>query len=348
MKTKYILPESLDKNSVPQVYEQCSKNEDLLYLDFSRVVSIDSAGVALVDYLKNKIPQLQLLNISDSITETMQTFKTELVPETDSRKENYFERIGEKTVEFAKSFKEALFLTADISFWSFISIFNRKGHRKGAVVQQSLLIGVDALGIISLLSIILGLIIALQSAAQLRQFGANIFIADLIAIAMVREVGPMMTAIILAGRSGSAIASEIATMKVTEELDALRMMAINPVRYVMVPKFSAITICMPFLVIWSTAIGILGGLVIAVFYLDLSVTAYMTEIFEVLTLKDILVGLSKSIIFAWVIVIIGSYFGLNVEGGAEGVGKVTTKSVVVSIFMVIFFDVIFSLLYLGG
>jgi phospholipid/cholesterol/gamma-HCH transport system permease protein len=158
----------------------------------------------------------------------------------------------------------------------------------------------------------------------------------------------MMTAIILAGRSGSAIASEIATMKVTEELDALRMMAINPVRYVMVPKFSAITICMPFLVIWSTAIGILGGLVIAVFYLDLSVTAYMTEIFEVLTLKDILVGLSKSIIFAWVIVIIGSYFGLNVEGGAEGVGKVTTKSVVVSIFMVIFFDVIFSLLYLGG
>jgi phospholipid/cholesterol/gamma-HCH transport system permease protein len=317
-------------------------------LDFNRVVTIDSAGVALIDHLKKHNSGLQLQNVSKSVTETMQTFKTESITTTKIDKENYFERLGGNVFSFWSSFKESLFLTADISFWSFISIFNRKGHRKGAVIQQSLLIGVDALGILSLLSIILGLIIALQSAAQLRQFGANIFIADLIAISMVREMGPMMTAIILAGRSGSAIASEIATMKVTEELDALKMMAINPVRYVMVPKFSAITICMPFLVIWATAVGILGGLVIAVSYLDLSVTAYMTEIFKVLTIKDILVGLSKSVIFAWVIVIIGSYFGLNVQGGAEGVGKVTTKSVVTSIFMVILLDAIFSLLYLGG
>ena len=215
------------------------------------------------------------------------------------------------------------------------------------MIKQSLLIGVDALGIVGLLSLIIGLILALQSAAQLRQYGASIFVADLIAISMVREMGPIMTAIMIAGRSGSAIASEIATMQVTEEIDALKMMAINPVRYIVVPKVHAITICMPLLVTLSTIIGIFGGLIIATTYLDLSAVSYFTEIFKVLSLKDIMVGLSKSFAFAWVIVFIGSYYGFNVKGGAEGVGKATTLSVVASIFAIIVLDVIFSFMYLG-
>ncbi|MBU0567119.1 ABC transporter permease, partial [bacterium] len=219
-------------------------------------------------------------------------------------------------------------------------------QRRGSTIAQSLLIGVDALGIIGLLSLIIGLILALQSAAQLRQFGASIFVADLIAISMVREMGPMMTAIIVAGRSGSSIAAEIATMKVTEEIDALKMMAINPIRYVVVPKLHAITICMPFLVVISTIIGIVGGLIIAVTYLDLSVISYFNEAIGVLSLKDVLVSLTKSIFFSWVIVIIASYYGFKVQGGAEGVGKATTASVVASIFAVIVLDALFSLIFL--
>jgi len=244
------------------------------------------------------------------------------------------------------STKEMLLLTAEVVVWSILDLFSSKGRKKGAVFHQSIVLGVNAFTIISLMSFILGLILALQSAAQLRQFGANIFVADLLAISMVREMGPMMTAIIIAGRSGSSIASEIATMKVSEELDALKTMAINPLRYVVVPKFIAITFCMPLLVMTSIAMGIIGGLVVAVTYLDLSMYAFFNELFTVLTIKDITIGLSKSFFFAWNIVLIGSYFGLKVEGGAEGVGKVTTQSVVVSIFSVIIFDAIFSLFYM--
>jgi len=199
---------------------------------------------------------------------------------------------------------------------------------------------------VALLSFIIGLILALQAAAQLRLVGANIFVADLVAVAMVREMGPMMTAILIAGRSGSAMAAEIATMKVSEEIDALRTMAIDPVRYVIVPKLLAITLCSPLLVTLSTLIGIFGGLVIAVAYLHLPVAAYTNEAIKVLRAVDILSGLTKSIVFAWLIAVISSYCGLRAAGGAEGVGRETTSSVVASIFAVIVADVVFSLVYL--
>jgi phospholipid/cholesterol/gamma-HCH transport system permease protein len=288
----------------------------------------------------------ELINAADGVQSTINTFSSIRLTSPEKKKtDNIFIRIGGSLFSWFESSKSAFYLVADIYYWSFIGLFDKKGQRKGSVIQQSVLIGVDALGIICLLSLILGLILALQSAAQLRQFGANIFVADLIAISMVTEMGPILTAIILAGRSGSAIASEIATMQVTEEIDALKMMAINPIRYVVVPKFHAITICIPLLVTASTLIGIFGGLIIAVTYLDLSAIVFFNRVFEVLTLKDVLVGLGKSYFFAWVIVIIGSYYGFNVKGGAEGVGKVTTQSVVASIFWIIILDAISSLIF---
>ena len=156
----------------------------------------------------------------------------------------------------------------------------------------------------------------------------------------------MMTAIIIAGRSGSAIASEIATMQVTEEIDALKMMALNPIRYVVVPKFHAITIVMPILVAFSILVGEIGGCIIALGYLDISLETFVSRSIDIISIKDLIISFGKSIWFAWVIVIIGSYYGFQVKGGAEGVGKATTSSVVSSIFAVIVFDAIFSLLYL--
>jgi len=339
---------NLVKENLPDLLSKIEdlRKEPITKIDLKSVNYIDSAGVIFLDEILMIFGKASLINKSVKIASAINKFSSLHLTQTEPvKKENFFLAIGSFLYQWKDSFIWGLYLTADILYWSVIGIFRSKGRRKDAVVAQSLLIGVDAMGIIALLSFVLGLIIALQSAAQLRQFGANIFIADLIAISMVREMGPMMTAIIVAGRSGSSIASEIATMKVTEELDALRMMALDPIRYVIVPKFHAITLCMPLLVTLATLIGIGGGLVIAVTYLDLSVVSYVNEVINILTLKDVLIGLMKSLFFAWVIVIISSYYGLRVKGGAEGVGKVTTMSVVASIFWVIILDAVNSIIF---
>jgi len=260
----------------------------------------------------------------------------------------FYEALDEKLRQSKTNFLTLLYLVADIFYWSVVGLFRRRGQRKGSFVQQSLLIGVDALAIVGLIAFLIGLILALQSAAQLRQFGANIFVADLIGIAMLREMGPIMTAIVVAGRSGSAIASEIATMVVTEEIDALQTMALNPIRFVVVPKFHAITLTMPLLTIFADLLGILGGFIIGITYLQLSAAAFINELLTVLFLKDVMTGLFKSVVFAWIIVIVGSYFGMQVKGGAEGVGRATTASVVASIFYVIVADSILGLIFYFG
>ena len=340
----------LTKHTVPALNDEFSKYSDrtITTIDLQQITKVDSAGIAFVD---DMVSRLELdpdasLSMNKLVKTAYYIFTSaKLKPVIKKKKLDLFTQLGSGSVDFIKSVKDGLYLIADISYWSFVGIFDKKGQRKGSVIQQALFIGVDALGIIALLSMILGLILALQSAAQLRQFGANIFVADLMAVSMVTEMGPILTAIILAGRSGSSIASEIATMQVTEEIDALKMMAINPIRYIVVPKFHAITICIPLLVTASTLIGIFGGLIIAITYLDLSATVFINRVFEVLTLRDAIIGLGKSYFFAWVIVIIGSYYGFNVKGGAEGVGKVTTQAVVASIFWVIILDAINSLIF---
>ena len=345
-----FLERELTKFTVPDLLHELSyyKGKEISTIDLSEVSSIDSAGTAFLDELVLNLQEFnpRIVNKNKIVENAISTFTSlSLKKSISPQKDNFFISVGEGLLRFRDSIGDAIYLVADIFYWSSVGLFNKKGQRKGSIIQQSLLLGVDAVGIIALLSFILGLLLALQSAAQLRQFGANIFVADLMAISMVTEMGPMLTAIILAGRSGSSIASEIGTMKVTEEIDALRMMAINPIRYVVVPKFLAITICIPLLVTLSTLVGIFGGLLIAVTYLDLSAIVFFDRVFEILTMKDALVGLGKSFFFAWVIVIIGSYYGFKVKGGAEGVGRVTTQSVVASIFWVIILDAISSLIF---
>ncbi len=345
-----FLDGAVTKVTVPALFAE-QKNLDLTSItsiDGKNITELDSAGVAFIDgvLLQAKLTSSALVHFTSDHREQYHTFSSlalDAAPHVQSVP--VFQQIGEGVLQWVSSLQDALYLTADIAFWSVVGLFNHKGQRKGAVEQQSLLIGVNAVGIVGLLSLVLGLILALQSAAQLRQFGANIYVADLIAISMVREMGPIITAILLAGRSGSAIASEIASMKVSEEIDALKMMAINPIRYIVVPKFHAITICMPLLVTLSNLVGILGGLIIGITYLDLSPTAFLNEVLNVLVLRDIVISLAKSEIFAWAIVIIGSYFGFHVKGGAEGVGRATTNSVVASIFAIILVDAIFSLVF---
>jgi phospholipid/cholesterol/gamma-HCH transport system permease protein len=223
-----------------------------------------------------------------------------------------------------------------------------KNQRKGEFINQSMLIGMDAFPIVALIAFLIGFILALQSAAQLRQFGAAIYVADLIAISMTREMGPLITAIIFAGRSGSAIASELATMVVTEETDALKSMGLNPIGYVLAPKIYAITVMMPLLTVLSVIIGIVGAMVIGYTYLDIGPQAFYQEVMTVLLLRDIVTGLIKSLIFAWIIVLTGAFYGFRVKGGSEGVGRATTASVVASIFLVIVADSILGMIFYFG
>ncbi len=327
-----------------------ANKQDTFLFDLSEIRSIDSAGIAFLDEMKISYQaKIQIINIPSKIEKAIQSFSSQTTPiKRIISKPILFERLGDKVYRSLEKFKKVLYLTADIFYWSVVGLFRRKGQREGSFIQQSLLIGVDALLIVGLISFLIGLILALQSAAQLRQFGANIFIADLIGIAMFKEMGPIMTAIVVAGRSGSAIASEVATMVVTEEVDALKTMALNPIRYIIVPKFHAITITMPLLTILSDLIGILGGFVIGITYLQLSPAAFYNELMTVLVLRDVFTGLAKSIVFAWIIVIVGCYFGMQVKGGAEGVGKATTASVVASIFFVIIADSILGLVFYFG
>ncbi len=237
-------------------------------------------------------------------------------------------------------------LTKNALYWTFVAPVKGKGGvRWKATINQMVLIGYNAIPIVATICFFVGLIMAMQAAYQLERFGASIYVADLVGVSMTRELGPLLTAIIVAGRSGSAIAAEIGTMKVNEEIDALQTMGFNPVRFLVVPKLLALLVVLPCLVLIADLVGILGGFFLAIFNLDISFIRYFNQTAEALVMKDLITGLVKTFFFATIIAQVGSYQGLIVEGGAEGVGKSTTSSVVTSIFLIIIADLITTMIF---
>ena len=230
-------------------------------------------------------------------------------------------------------------------YWTFIAPVTGKGLRVGSSFEEMVKVGVNAVPIVCLISFSMGMILAMQSAYQLEQFGATIFTADLVAVAQTRELGPLMTAIIVAGRSGSGIAAEIGTMKVGEEIDALRSMGFHPIKFLVVPKLIALAIMVPCLTVIADFVGIAGGFGMAVFSLDLGFSRYLNRTIFALVFKDMITGLIKSFVFALLVGLTGCYMGFKVEGGAEGVGRRTTQSVVVSIFLIILADSFFTAVF---
>lgn len=205
--------------------------------------------------------------------------------------------------------------------------------------------GVAALPITGLLSFLLGIVIAYQGAEQLRRVGANIYIADLVGLSMVRELSPLITAIIVAGRSGSAYAAQIGTMKVTEEIDALRTIGIGPLDLLVLPKVLALVIALPLLTLYTDIMGVLGGMVMARAQLDVSFSTFIDRLDDAISLTSFLIGIGKAPVFAVIIALVGCYQGFQVNGSAESVGHQTTKSVVQSIFLVILADALFSIAF---
>jgi phospholipid/cholesterol/gamma-HCH transport system permease protein len=204
--------------------------------------------------------------------------------------------------------------------------------------------GVNALPIVALISFLLGLVIAFMSSLQLAQFGANIYVASLVGIAMVSELGPIMTAIVVAGRSGSAYAAEIGTMKIAEEIDALTVMGFDPVLFLVVPRMLAALVVIPILTFFSDIFAILGGLLVGVTLLDLTANAYLSQTLKALSLFEVCWGASKSVVFALIISWIGCLKGFETRGGADAVGNAATSAVVTSIFLIILFDSAFAII----
>jgi phospholipid/cholesterol/gamma-HCH transport system permease protein len=205
--------------------------------------------------------------------------------------------------------------------------------------------GADAVPIIVSINFLVGLAMAFQAAAQLKRYGANIFVADLIGISVCRELGPLMTAIVVCGRSGAAFAAELGFMQVNEEIDALRTMGFGPMRYLVLPRTLALIIVVPLLALLADVAGVVGGLVVGVLNLDLTVRGYLNETAHVVTLWDISSGIIKSVVFALAIALIACQQGLATSGGAEGVGRRTTSSVVATLFMLILADAVITVLF---
>jgi len=205
--------------------------------------------------------------------------------------------------------------------------------------------GFEALPITGLLSFLMGVVIAYQGADQLQRFGANIFIADLVGLSMLRELSPLLTAIIVAGRSGSAYAAQIGTMKISEEIDALRTIGVVPQELLVQPKILALVIALPLLTVYADVAGVLGGMIMASNMLDISFSVFLDRLGEALSLSSFLTGVVKAPVFAVIIALVGCYQGFQVSGSADSVGRQTTVSVVQSIFLVIVADALFSIIF---
>lgn len=205
--------------------------------------------------------------------------------------------------------------------------------------------GYEALPITGLLSLLMGVVIAYQGAQQLRRFGATGYIADLVGLSMLRELSPLLTAIIVAGRSGSAYAAQIGTMKVTEEIDALRTVGVVPIEFLVLPKLLALLIALPLLTVYTDVMGVLGGMLMAKFQLGIGFQVFIARFAHAITLSSYLTGIGKAPVFAMIIALVGCYQGFQVTGNADSVGQQTTVSVVESIFLVIVTDALFSIVF---
>ena len=258
---------------------------------------------------------------------------------------DFFRKVGVSVLDTLAYLGALANLAGRAAFVTITGPFTGHPVRFSKAIEQAMEAGIRALPILSLITFFIGLILALQSAYELVRFGAINFVASAVAISMSRELGPLITAIIVIGRSGSAFAAELGTMKVSEEIDALETMAIDPVHFLVAPKFIAMIVMLPCLTIWANTMGVFGGSLFGVLKADFTWVGYIKASLDALFLRDITTGLIKSVMFGVTITAVGCLEGLMTGGGAEQVGRSTTRAVVVSIFLVILVDLIFTTLF---
>jgi phospholipid/cholesterol/gamma-HCH transport system permease protein len=322
-------------------------------IDFSGITYFDSAAaLAMIQIQKAATAEnidCSLLNLND---ETKGIFSviyekalTQAPLKHKAKREGLVTQIGDASV---KIFQDAInFITffGELLFALTYTVLHPKSLRTKDVLFYMKRSGVDGLPIVGLISMLIGLILAFMSYLQLRVIGANIYVPSLVSFAMVKELGPIMTAILVAGRSGSAFAAEIGTMVVNEEIDALSTMGFDPVRFLAVPKVLASIIVVPVLTIYSDFFGIIGGLIVGITGLDLTANTYILQSLKTIKVFDVVTSLIKAAVFAVIIAGIGCQRGFQVRAGAQDVGKYTTSAVVSAIFLIVVADSIFAIMF---
>ena len=320
-------------------------------LDLGGLEFLDSAGalalLVLADRIKAGGGSCSLTNVPAKARDIINLINLEEVKGTpligDGKKTDFVSKVGDGFLDFVQDVNNVVSFTGELLIDLVATCFNPRLVRWSDVLLYMRRAGVEGLPIISLIALLLGLILAFMSSLQLQQFGANIYVASLLAIAMVKELGPIMTAILVAGRSGSAFAAEIGTMKVNEEVDALTVMGMDPMYFLTLPKVIASMVVVPLLTIYADLLGIIGGLIVGVGLLDLTVFSYIQETKRILTVFDFTSSFIKSVVFAFLISAIGCQRGFQVRGGAAAVGTATTSAVVSAIFLIIVVDSIFAI-----
>jgi phospholipid/cholesterol/gamma-HCH transport system permease protein len=323
-----------------------------LTVDLKKVSYLDDFGALVLVELKNLMAgqksRLYLKNADQRIKEILSILKYDALgePDTFTRKPppNMFIRLGEGVFGQVADLNFIFAFIGSVCLSLIHVCLHPRSLRTDDTFASMKKVGVDALPVVGLISFLLGLIMAFMSSVQLQQFGANIYVASLVSLSMVRELGPIMTAIIVAGRSGSAFAAEIGTMKISDEVDALFTMGFDPTRFLVAPKIVASILTVPILTLFSDLFAILGGLVVGVSMLDLTVNAYLAQTLKTLTVFDVFWGFLKAAVFALLIAGIGCLRGFQVRGGAAEVGQATTSAVVSSIFLIILADAVFAVI----
>ncbi len=315
--------------------------------DLGKVSDFDEFGAAILFELRHEISgSFEIINISSDIQEILSPVNFNPDEKTARSKKRRFSnmlvRLGNSALGEVSDINFLIAFIGSLAISLVHVCFHPKSLRGEDTLSQMEKTGVAALPIVALISFLLGLIMAFMSSIQFRQFGASIYVASLVAFAMVSELGPIMTAIVVAGRTGSAYAAEIGTMKISEEIDALSTMGFDPVLFLAVPRLIAAVIVVPMLALFSNIFAVSGGLTVGVFMLGLSPNAYIKNTLEVLTLTEVMWGMAKSGVFAILIAGVGCLRGFQAKGGASAVGSAATSAVVSSIFLIILFDSVFA------
>jgi phospholipid/cholesterol/gamma-HCH transport system permease protein len=319
--------------------------------DLRSVQAADGGIMALLVELRTELAtrgvKAELIGANDRVETIVNLYSGhDGVAKTKKRRpEGTIEQVGRGTVNVVQEAKGILDFFGSMLLAGFTLLRHpRAGHWKevAPLMEKT---GADAVPIVILINFLVGFVMAFQSAKQLKMFGANIYVADLVGISLTRELAPLMTAIIVCGRSGAAFAAEIGSMKVNEEVDALRTLGLTPFGWLVVPRIVALMLVMPFLTLLADFIGITGGLIVGITDLDLTTQGYMIETLKSVHGMDVLSGLIKSVVFSVAIALIACQQGFAASGGAEGVGKRTTSTVVTSLFALVMIDALFTVIF---
>ena len=321
--------------------------------DFSEVTYLDSIAALTFFQMQKDLAgrgvNVQLIHLSDEAQGIFSVIHSDALEQRPLKSladnEGFIQKIGQASLTVARDFADFISFTGALLVAFLQTIRNPKTLRKQDVLFYVQRAGVDGLPIVGLIGALIGLIIAFMSFLQLKMIGANIYVPALVSFALIKELGPIMTAILVAGRSGSAYAAEIGTMMVNEEVAALQTMGFDPVRFLAVPKVLATVIVVPILTIYADFFGVIGGMIIGVTSLDLTVQTYITQSLKTIKLFDVVTSLIKAGVFAALIAAIGCQKGFEVREGAQDVGKFTTSAVVNAIFMIVVADSIFAIMF---